>query len=280
MKKNFQYRFITPAIVLLLLFSILPMLQVFYYSFMKYNIFQGSRFTGLDNYIKLVSDSKFWYALLNSVLYISVTPVLIVVSLFMALMIRNTSAFSKIFRSIYFLPVVTPIVVVGIIWRWILAEDYGLFNYLLSLLGINKFHWLTSYPENMFSIMIVTIWRGMGYYMMIFLAGLAVIPKEVEEAAILDGAGKIKQITHIIIPLLKPTILLVFVTSATSAIKLFTEIYIMIPGAPMSNKTLVAYLYNQSFERFDFGYGSTLGVVIFILTISFAYMNVRLMEKD
>ncbi len=280
MRKKAAYYFIFPAILFIVLFSLMPTIQVFYYSFLKYNVFGQSTFIGFENYIKLFSDSNFWWSLLNSMLFLIVTPILMILSLILALMVRNTNRITKFFRSIYFLPVVTPILIVGIIWKWIFNEDIGLINYILSIISFPPVHWLTEYPINLGSIMIVTIWRGFGYYMMIFLAGLAIIPRELEEASILDGANKLQQIFHIIIPMLKPTLILIFVLSSTAAIKIFTELYVMIPGTPASNKTLVYFLYKQAFERFDFGYGSAVGIVVFILTLGFSYINIRLMEKN
>lgn len=257
----------------------LPALQVLYFSLLNYNAFGESGFAGLSNYSRLLDDSNFWYALLNSGIFILVTPVLMFVSLMLALLVRETSTTTKFFRSIYFLPVVTPIVIVGIIWRYIFSEDIGLMNYLISLFSFSPIPWLTEYPTNLISIMIVTIWRGFGYYMMIFLAGLAVIPKELEEASRIDGANRFQRVFHIIIPMLKPTLILIFVLSSTAAIKIFTELYIMIPGTPDSNKTLVYFMYKQAFENFDFGYGSAVGVIIFILTMGFSYINIRLLEE-
>ena len=159
------------------------------------------------------------------------------------------------------------------------TEDTGIFNYLLSAIHLPGVSWLTSYPTNAFSVMLVTLWRGAGYYMVIFLAGLAAIPKEIEEASILDGATTFQQTTHILIPLLKPTLLFVFVVSASAAMKMFTEIYMLIPGSPISNKALVSYLYQQAFERFDLGYGSAISVILFLMTLSFSYVNIRAMEE-
>lgn len=280
MRKKTAYYFLLPAILFIVFFSLFPTLQVFYYSFLKYNVFGSSRFIGLENYVKLFNDSNFWWALLNSLLFLLVTPVLMVISLMLALMVRNTNRITNFFRSVYFLPVVTPILIAGIIWKWIFNEDIGLINYILSIFSFSPVHWLTDYPLNIGSIMIVTIWRGFGYYMMIFLAGLAVIPREMEEASRLDGANKFQQVVHIIIPMLKPTLTLIFVLSSTAAIKIFTELYVMIPGTPDSNKTLVYFLYKQAFERFNFGYGSAVGIVVFILTLGFSYANIRLMERE
>lgn len=279
MKTKYAYFFLLPAILFLTIFYLLPTAQVFYFSLLDYNVFGSSIFTGLNNYTALFHDSNFLYALLNSGIFILVTPVLIFISLMLALLVRETSGTSKFFRSIYFLPVVTPIVIVGIIWRYIFSEDIGLMNYFLSLFSFSQVPWLTNYPTNLISIMIVTVWRGFGYYMMIFLAGLAVIPKELEEASKIDGANRFQRVFHIIIPMLKPTLILIFVLSSTAAIKIFTELYIMIPGTPDSNKTLVYFMYKQAFENFDFGYGSAAGVIIFILTMGFSYINIKLMEE-
>ncbi|MGE5363857.1 MAG: carbohydrate ABC transporter permease [Bacteroidota bacterium] len=279
MKNNKAWLFVLPALLLLTAFAFIPMFQVLYYSFLKYNIFEEPVFVGVKNYTRLFHDPKFFWTLLNSLIFILVTPVMMVVSLMLALLVRQNKTINKFFRSVYFLPVVTPIVIAGIIWRWIFAEDSGLMNYLLAIIHIPKVSWLTSYPTNIVSIMILTVWRGMGYYMMIFLSGIALIPKEVEEACRLDGANKFQQVIHIIVPMIKPVLVLVFVTSSTAAVKMFTELYIMTPGTPMTNKTMVYYLFYQAFERFDFGYGSAAGVVLFLLTLGFSYTNIRLMEK-
>jgi len=279
MKKAIPYMFLLPAFILLAAFVLYPMVQVLSFSVMRYSFFGSNEFVGLANYARLLSDADFWRTFLNSMLYILVTPVLMIVSLVLALTVRQTIHRAAALRLVFFLPVVTPIVVVGIMWKWIFAEDTGLMNYFLSLLSIAKVSWLTNYPTNILSVMILTLWRGFGYYMMIFLAGLALLPQEIEEASVLDGASPFQQVVHIIVPHLKPTLLFMAVVSASSAIKLFTEIYVLIPGVPMNNKTLVAYLYRQAFERFDFGYGSALAVVIFLLTFVFSYANIRIMER-
>lgn len=278
MKNKTAYIFLTPAILFLLAFAVIPVVQVFYFSFTSYNIFEEAVFNGFDNYIRLFNDSRFLYALLNSFLFVLVTPVIIFISLSLALILRENSNTNKIIRSLFFLPVITPIVIAGIFWRWIFTEDTGIMNYILSMFGFSPVQWLTGYPQNLFSVMILTVWRGFGYYMMIFLAALTVLPKEVEEAAEIDGAGRLQKIFYIIIPSIKNTLVLVFVLSGAAAVKIFTELYIMIPGAPASNKTLVYYMYKHAFERFDFGYGSAAGIIIFLLTMGFSYMNIKLLE--
>jgi putative chitobiose transport system permease protein len=279
MNRYVPYIFLAPAIGLLLFFVAVPMGQICYYSFLHYSFFHEHVFAGFDNYRRLFSDSNFWWTLLNSFVYVLVTPVLMALSLLLALTVRRALRGATVFRLVYFIPVVTPIVIVGIIWRWMFAEETGIVNYIFSLVSLPSVKWLSQYPTNIISIMILTVWRGIGYYMMMFLAGLAVIPKEIEEAGRIDGANAYQHTAHILLPMLRPTLTLVFVISSTAAIKMFTELYIMIPGAPIANKTLVALLYRQAFERFDLGYGSAVGMVLFAATLAFSYVNVRLMER-
>lgn len=278
--KNILSLFLLPAFVFIILFSSIPALTSFAVSLFKINFFEQSEFVGLKNFIRLFSDKYFYSALLNSFIYLLVTPILAFISLILAVLIKDLNRGQNLFKTIYFLPVVTPIVISGIIWRYIFNEDSGILNYFISSLFNLKINWLTSYPENVLSVMILTIWRGFGYYLIIFFAGLMSISKDIEEAAILDGAGFFRRMFFITLPQLKPTLTLVFVLSGSAAIKLFTEIYILIPGAPLSHKTLVYYLYHQAFERFDLSYGSTIGIVVFIITLGFSYLNVKLIEKD
>lgn len=279
-KRFVPYIFLAPAVSLLGFFIIIPMAQVVYYSLLHYSFFTDHQFIGLQNYSRLFTDSNFWWTLFNSFIFTLVTPILMFVSLVLALSVRNLLRSARVFRLLFFLPVITPIVIVGIMWRWIFTEETGLANYLLSLISIGPVHWLTHYPVNLASTMILTVWRGMGYYMMLFLAGLAIIPKEIEEAGILDGVNYRQQVWHIILPMLKPTLIFILVISSTSAIKIFTELYILIPGAPMANKSIVSMLYMHAFERFDLGYGSAIGVVLFLITLTFSYVNIRLLEEQ
>ena len=279
MRRTIPYLFLLPALTFLALFVLIPMLQVLVTSTLAYSFFGEHEFIGLTNYARLFADSDFWWTLFNSLLCVLVTPALMIVSLVLALSMRDRVRRASSLRLLFFLPVVTPIVVVGIMWRWIFTEETGLLNYLLSLAGSARVPWLTHYPTNIMSVLILTLWRGFGYYMMLFLGGLALLPKEMEEAARLDGTTPFQQTVHIILPNLKPTILFMAVISASSAIKIFTEVYILIPGVPMSNKTLVALLFRQAFERFDFGYGSALAVVLFAVTFAFSYASIRLLEQ-
>jgi putative chitobiose transport system permease protein len=170
--KNVLLIFLLPAFVFIILFSSLPTLMSFSISLFKINFFEQSKFIGLKNFVRLFSDKYFYSALLNSFVYLLVTPILAIISLTLAVLIKDLNRGQNFLKTIYFLPVVTPIVISGIIWRYIFNEDSGILNYFISSLFNSKINWLTSYPENVFSVMILTIWRGFGYYLIIFFAGL------------------------------------------------------------------------------------------------------------
>lgn len=273
--------FLAPALAALGTFVFYPAVRIFWLSFHDYSFVSEAVWVGLRNYARLFTDETFRYALLNSFLYLLVTPVLVVAALAVAFLLDTGARGVRFFRGLYFLPVVTPMIVVGILWGWLLNEDVGLVNYALTALGLTeaKVPWLTAYPLNLFATMFVTAWKGLGYFAVIFLAGLTTIPKELEEAAALDGAGRWGVLWHVKVPLLKPSIALVAVISSISALKVFDELYVMIPGAPAAEKTLVPLVYNTAFLDFRLGYASAISVVLFVLTLAFSFLNLRFWEK-
>lgn len=276
------YAYLAPALAVLMAFVVIPAFRIFVFSFQKHSFITEPTWIGLANYGHLLTGGPFLRALLNSFIYLLVTPVLIVLSLAVAFLLDSTLRGTRFFRGVYFLPVVTPIVVVGIIWRWILNEDVGLLNYLLQVSGIttDKIPWLSVYPLNLLSVMGVTAWRGLGYYAVIFLAGLTAIPRETEEAASIDGASKVKILVHITIPQLRPTITLVAIISSISALKVFDELAIVLPGAPSAEKTLVPLIYQSAFLDFDLGSASAMSVVLFVLTLGFSILNARFWREQ
>ena len=274
------YVFLAPALVFLATFVFYPALRILWLSFQDYSFVTDAVWIGLENYARLFADEAFRYALLNSFVYLLVTPVLVVLSLGVAFLLDSGVRGVTFFRSLYFLPVVTPMIVVGILWGWLLNEDVGLVNYAATALGLGKIPWLTEYPLNLLSVMGVTAWKGLGYFAVIFLAGLAGVPKELEEAAALDGAGAWQRLWHVKLPTLRPQIALVSVISSISALKVFDELYVMIPGAPVAEKTLVPLIYQTAFLDFRLGYASAISVVLFAVTLAFSLVNLRLWERD
>lgn len=284
MKRNplTPFLFLVPGLIILGAFIFYPMLHAIWLSFTNYNIVNDAEFIGLENYQALFEDPLFWKVLGQTLLYlIIVVPALVVLPIFLAILVNKQIKGIGFFRSAYYIPVVTSMVVVGIAWKWVYA-DQGVLNYILDSLGIISapVNWLTSTSTSIFAVMIVTIWKGLGYYMVIYLAGLQSIPDDLYEAADIDGASKWKQIWHITVPLLMPSIMIVTIMSSISAMKVFEEIYVMTGGGPLnSSKTLVFYIYQEAFEKLQMGYASAAGVILFLITLIFSIINIKFMNK-
>ncbi len=274
------YLFILPAGTVLFIFVIVAMVQVAYYSFTRYTAFEPAAWVGLENYRRLLADQRFWFCLINSFLYLLVTPVLIALSLTAALVVHAALRWAKGLRVLLFLPVVTPTIVAAIAWRLLLNENAGLLNTALTTVGLDPVYWLSERPWTLISAMFVTLWKGFGYYMMIFLAGLVAVPKELEEAATVDGAGRGSILLHVTLPALRPLIVLVAIISSISALKVFDELFITIKGAPISHQTVVPLIYDTAFEVGDYGYASAIGVTLFVVVLAFSLVQLKLTERD
>ena len=276
------FLFLLPGCIILGAFTFYPMLQAIWLSFTDYNMIQDPNFVGVENYKNLFSDALFWKVLGQTFLYLLfVVPALVIIPIFLAILVNQPLKGISFFRSAYYVPVVTSMVVVGIMWKWVYA-DTGVLNYLLESLGIinSPIHWLTSTSTSIFAVMAVTVWKGLGYYMVIYLAGLQSIPSHLYEAAKIDGASKWKQIIHITIPLLMPSIMIVSIMSSIAAMKVFEEIYVMTGGGPLnSSKTLVFYIYQEAFEKLKMGYASAAGVILFLITLILSIINIKFMSK-
>lgn len=277
------YLYLLPAVLIIGTFVFYPLIRVIIYSFQSYNIFTPPQWVGTENYANILRDKNFYTALKNTVLYfIVVVPTLVVVPMFIAILVNKKLRGIKFFRASYYLPVITSMVVAGIAWKWIYA-DSGLLNYFL----VDVFHiikepisWLNSPKTALFSVMAVTIWKGLGYYMVIYLAGLQSISADVWEAAEIDGATGLRKHLTITVPLLAPSMAVVAVMSSMAAMKVFDEIFIMTSGGPFnSTKTVVFYLYEHAFENLNLGYASAVGVILFLILLVFSVISIRTSER-
>ncbi|HAM81389.1 MAG TPA: lactose ABC transporter permease [Ornithinibacillus sp.] len=277
------YLFLLPGCIILGAFIFYPMLQAIWMSFTDYNMVTDPSFVKLDNYKDLFQDDLFWKTLKNTLIYlIGVVPALVVLPIFLAVLVNQKLKGIGFFRSAYYIPVVTSLVVAGIAWDWVYKEN-GLLNYVLDLLNIisEPIPWLTQTQTALFAVMLVTVWKGLGYYMIIYLAGLQSIPESLYEAADIDGANWWQKMTRVTIPMLMPFVLIVTIMSSIAAMKVFEEIYIMTGGGPLhSSETLVFYIYTQAFDRLNMGYASAAGVILFLLTLVFSLINLKVMGKD
>lgn len=276
------YLFLLPALLLLGVTVFLPACQAFYLSFTQYeyDLTQTPQWVGLTNLQRLVKDPIFWQTVGNTLLYlVCVVPILIILPLGLAILVNRTLSGISWFRAAYYTPVVISMVVAGIAWRWLYAEN-GLLNQILSWIGFKEgIPWLTSPDWAIFSVMAVTVWKGLGYYMVIYLAGLQSIPQQLYEAAALDGSDGYSKHWDITVPLMRPYLALVGVISSISATKVFEEVYIMTQGGPRNrSKTVVYYLYEQAFSNLEIGYACTIGLVLFLVILGLSLLNLKLSQ--
>ncbi|MEO0803473.1 MAG: sugar ABC transporter permease [Cyanobacteria bacterium J06642_2] len=273
------YLFLVPALLALGLISFWPVSQAIYLSFTEYDIIEAPRWIGLENYQRLIGDRRFWEVLGNTLVYLAtVVPLLVLLPLGLAIAVNQKLKGIHWFRVAYYVPVIVSIVVAGIAWKWIYAES-GLLNYILSWLAFQpvRISWLTQPNLALVAIAMVTVWKGLGYYMVIYLAGLQSIPANLYEAAMIDGSDGWERHWDITIPLMQPYIILVSVLSSIAAMKVFEEIYVMSRGGPAnSTKTVVYYLYERGFSNLDMGYAAAIGTVLFLVILLLSLSTVRL----
>ncbi|QIR35579.1 sugar ABC transporter permease [Tolypothrix sp. PCC 7910] len=285
------YLFLLPALIILGLTVFWPALQAFYLSFTSYeDISQPPQWIGIANFLKLWQDTVFWQTLTNTFLYlVGVVPILVIAPLGLAILVNQKLRGMNWFRAAYYTPVVISMIVAGIAWKWLYAEN-GLLNQFFKALGMfpEGIPWLTSpnklfgiLPISLASVMAVTVWKGLGYYMVIYLAGLQSIPGDVYEAAAIDGSDGIRKHLDITIPLMKPYLALVAVISAISATKVFEEVYIMTQGGPLnSSKTIVYYLYEQAFTNLEISYACTIGLVLFLIILGLSILRLIISQES
>ena len=266
--------FVSPALTLFYLFLVGPILGALILSFTNFNVYAignwlRASFVGISNYRELLfEDPLFWVSLRNTFYCVSITvPATIAFSLLAALLLNSKRLRGKaFFRLLYFLPVVTNTAAMAVVWRWLFNYRFGLVNGLLSLLGIKGPNWLGDPAWAIPAIAAMVIWRGIGFNMLIFLAGLQGIPNYLYEAAAIDGANTWAMFRYITLPLLRPTTLLVTVMTLIGHIQLFEEPFIMTGGGPLNATLSVAmYIYRLGFRFFRLGYASSLAYVLFLI---------------
>jgi putative chitobiose transport system permease protein len=254
-----------------------------YYSFTEYNIVTPPVWVGLKNYQQLAREPVFWKALSHSFIYLLVTPVLIFLCTILAIIVNRKLPGINFFRALYYMPVVSGIVAVGISWRLILDTN-GLLNGLLISLGAiqEPIQWLAEPSLTLPIAMLVTTWLGLGYYMMIFLAGLQNIPEELYDAALIDGCNALQKHWHVSFPGLRPQITFVAVISSLAAIEVFIEIFVLYgPGGGILNSgvTMVLYLWRQAFRLQHAGLASAVAIILLLITLVFSIANIRFLER-
>ena len=309
-KKKFDfgpYLYILPAAIIVIVFRLVPIVLSFIVSFFDWSISGVGDFIGFDNYLQIASDNEFWQSLLNTFyLVIFVVPISLILSLVFATMLNNIKKMVGFFRSIYFIPTVTSMVAISIVWKLIFNQQTGLANFFLTNIGLEPLGWLAesrgifelmfakigiTIPTYLggpslalFSIIIVTIWKGIGYNTIIYLAGLQNIPKVYYEAADIDGASKIKQFFSITWHLISPTTFYVLMMTTIVTFQVFSQIYLMTGppiGGPLgTTKVIVYYLYDKGFgESNDLSYASAIALVLFAIILTLTLLQKKLEKK-
>ncbi|WP_448523797.1 carbohydrate ABC transporter permease [Pseudothermotoga sp.] len=276
--------FILPWLVSFCIFVLYPIVFSIYVSMTDYSgLTWDMRFVGFSNYVRAFNDRVFLRALSNTFLFVLITvPATTVISLFLAVLLTSGIKFKRIFQAGYFLPSVISMVVISMIWLYIYSAT-GPLNVLLRSLGIDvpARSWLASEKTALGSIMVMDVWSAVGYYTVLFVAGLQSLPLQLYEAARIDGATKWQIFKGITLPLLKPTILFVVSINSIRSFQIFTEIFTLTGGGPAnSTQTIVHYLYDVSFRKFEMGYGSAIAYVLFFIVLAMTVLQRRILKGE
>jgi multiple sugar transport system permease protein len=279
--------FITPALIVLGLFFLLPVIAALVLSVTDYDLYaladiRNLRFVALQNYWSLLQRPLFWSALGHTVYFVVVgVPLSLMASLGAAMLLNSPLArFKPFFRTALFAPVVTTVVAVAVIWRYLFNTKYGLINYVLDNIGLPTVDWLGDPHWAMPTIILFAVWKNFGYNMIIFMAGLQAIPGDLYEAARIDGASAMAQFRHITLPMLKPTMVMVSILTVSGYFQLFAEPYVMTEGGPLQSTTSVLYLmYEEGFKWWNLGSASAVAFILFVIMFAVTAAMLRLSKQ-
>ena len=281
-RRNFWgYLFILPNFLGFLVFMLVPILMSLYFSFTNYDVISTIEFVGLENYINLFQDEQFIVAILNTLWFTVLTvPVGVILSLLLAVLLNRQIRGISIFRTLVFIPVITSMVAVSLVWSMLYEENGGLLNTLLGYLHLPSVAWLTSTEMAMISIAIMSIWKGLGYNMTIFLAGLQGVPRDLYEAATIDGANAFQKFRKITVPMIGPTTYFVTLMALIGSLQVFDQVNIMTGGGPVNaTRTIAFHLYQYGFQFYKMGYACAAAYVLFILVFTVSLIQNRSSKK-
>ena len=276
--------FLSPPLIVFSIFVLIPLINSFYYGFTNWNGFNTDYdFVGLENYTRIASDNLFQNSIINTVIWL-ISAILIptILGLLLALLIDSQVRGSNFFKSIFYLPICLSAVVVGQIWIWIYQQEWGLLNTIINLFRENSFEyaWLSKPDTSLYSVIIAWSWQQTALSMVIYLAGLTSIPKNLLEASQIEGANIFQRTFFIVIPLLIPATIIVVALSMINSLKGFDILYIMTQGGPFhSSDTLAMHMYNESFRKYRMGYGSAISVVLFFIAVTIIGIYFRQLKK-
>ncbi len=269
--------FILPALIGTLIFIIIPVICSFGLSFAKWDLLNPIQFVGLANYREIFSEALFYKILLNTIVFALATSVLgVIIPLVLACILNSKVRGSEFYKTAYFLPFITPMIVIGVVWEWIFDPNIGLLNHVLHL----HINWLYDTHFAMPALIIVSVWKLIGYNMVIFLSSLAGISQSMFEAAKIDGANELQTFKNVTVPLLSPTIFFVVIITAISSFQVFDLIYLMTQGGPLNSTNVLVYaIYQNAFEYFNVGKASAIAYVLFVIILVLTLVQWNLRKK-
>jgi multiple sugar transport system permease protein len=264
------WMFLIPALIHLVIFTMIPVVIALVLSFTAYRAIEAPRFVGFDNYINAFEEQLFWTALGNTIVYAAMSvPARMVIALGIAVLLNQAIPFRAFFRAAVYLPQVTSVAAISIVWMWLYNPEHGLINYGLKAFGVAPQNWLYDAKQALLAIVIMTTWYGVGSNMVIFLAGLQGIPEQLYEAGQIDGADRWQLFRFITTPMLSTTTIFVLLTNVMEAFRVFESIYVMTGGGPgRATTTLTLMVYKRGFENFQFGSASAIAFLLFIVVIA------------
>jgi len=274
--------FVAPPVILFLMFTLIPMIMAIGMSFTKYDVINPPTFAGLDNFRKLLRDEFFWIAMKNTCVYtLLYVPLGLLLSLGAALFLNAEQKFVGLFRTLFYLPVLSSTVATATLWFWILNPQMGLLNGILKIFGVPNQAWLYDSRLAMISIVMMSLWAGFGGNMMIFLAGLKGIPTAYYEAARIEGAGRWQMFLKITMPSITKTTFLVSTMLIIGTFQVFDQAYVLTKGGPgNATITLVYYIYNSGFKNLNMGYASSMSLVLFVIILLMTLLNTKINQAD
>lgn len=281
-EEKVAYLFISVPVILFILFTLIPIGEVFYLSLTNYDVIKDPKWVGLKNFKKLFNDEFFWVALKNTVKYtLMYVPTGLLASLLSALFLNTNKKIAELFRTFYYIPVLSSTVATATLWFWILNPQLGLLNKILALFGISGPAWLYDSQWAMVGIVVMSVWAGFGSNMMIFLSGLKGIPTNLYESAQLDGAGKFAIFRYVTLPSLSRTTFFVSTNLIIGAFQVFDQAFVLTRGGPgNATITLVYYIYNNGFKNLKMGYASAITVILFMMIAAMSFINMKINKAD
>ena len=282
-RKRAGILFVLPSMTVLAVFVFIPLIVAVIFSFFNFNMMLTNfQFQGVGNYQKLFHDGKFFNALWNTIYYtVCTVPLQIMLSLIAAVLVKRQSWFHSFCKTVFFIPAICSMTVISIIWSFLINKDIGVFCYWIECLGFKPIDLLKSTTWAMPTVILIGVWKKLGFYMVILLAGLNGIDETYCEAAEIDGAGGLQKFWKITVPMLMPTLSFTIVDCIIGSFQVFDQVYVMTQGGPLfKTQTLVQLIYSTAFESFDMGYASTIAVALFVLTFVVSVLTFRRMTRN